>query len=44
MWRCSSRETLTIPELKPGIDSSLEKKSSMKCWPGWARLPSTIRW
>ena len=33
-----------MPELNPGIDSSEEKKSSMKCWPGWARLPSTIRW
>ena len=32
------------PELKPGMVSSEEKKSSMKCWPGCARLPSTIRW
>ena len=37
MWRCSSRETLAMPALKPGIVSSEAKKSSMKCWPGWAR-------
>ena len=44
MWRCSSRETCSIPALNPGIVPSRTKKSSMKCCPGWAMLASTIRW
>ncbi len=33
-----------MPALKPGIVPALAKKSSMKCWPGWAMAASITMW
>jgi hypothetical protein len=44
MWRCSSRETFSMPALNPGMVPALTKKSSMKCCVGWAIVASMTMW